>query len=130
MTGFIKKPDCHYYYNKLLKKNVYTSVDIEPEFPGGAAAYQRFLNRNIKITDENETDTWNSSVTFIFIVDTDGQIKQPAFPGKEDTTDFSQLEKGIFRALKLMPKWTPGQCHGKIVSAEVKRSMVICFASE
>lgn len=37
---------CLYYYNRSLKKNVYTTWEIEPEFPGGAAAYVRFLNKN------------------------------------------------------------------------------------
>jgi len=118
---------CSYYYNKTLKKNVYTQVEIVPEFPGGEAAYQRFLNRNLRYpNDMFAADTWQSSVVFTFIVDTDGQIKHPTFRGNQDTINFTPLEKEVNRTIKLMPQWVPGRCQGKMVVVEVKRSMVVC----
>jgi hypothetical protein len=47
---------CHYYYNRSLIKNVYTSWEIEPEFPGGAEAYLRFLNKNLRIAQDTADD--------------------------------------------------------------------------
>ena len=125
------KQACASYYYNLLQKRVYTKMEIEPEFPGGMSEYNRFMNRNVRCTNEMiDADNWQSSVGFTFIVDADGQIKYPAFHGTIDTTDFTPLEKEIYRALKLMPKWAPGMCNGKMVAAEAKRSMIVCLTKE
>ena len=119
---------CASYYSYLLKNQVYTSMEVEPEFPGGMTKYSRFMHRNIKTTaGKGEADTWQSSVEFSFIIDTDGQIKHPRFHGKEDTMFFTPLEKEVLRVIKKMPKWTPGKCNGQVVAAEVKRSMIVSF---
>lgn len=125
------KQVCASYYSNLLKKQVYTRMEIEPEFPGGVSQYVRFMNRNVKCTGEM-IDSYNkqSTVGFTLFVDTDGQVKYPAFHGSIDTTGFDPLEKEIYRALRSMPKWTPGMCNGKVVAAEIKRSMVISLQSE
>lgn len=132
-SGYSQKPDCPYYYSKLLKKNVYTKVEIEPEFPGGAAAYQRFLNRNMRMPQETidagETN-WSAMSNMKFIVDTNGQILNPVVHDKIDTTQLNAFEKEILRIIRLMPKWNPGICHGKAVAAEVNRPMVICIKLE
>jgi len=133
MSGDISKPDCPYYYSKLLKKNVYTKVDIEPEFPGGAAAFQRFLNRNLRMPQETidaDETNWSDMSNMKFVVDTDGQILNPIVHDKKDTTQLNAFEKEVLRIIKLMPKWNPGNCHGKAVPAEVNRSMVICIRME
>jgi periplasmic protein TonB len=119
---------CASYYSPLLNKRVYTRMEVEPEFPGGLAKYSRFMNRNVKTTaGKVDADTWQSSVEFNFIIDTDGQIKHARFHGKEDTMFFSPLEKEVYRVIKKMPKWTPGKCNGQVVAAEVKRSMIVSF---
>jgi len=133
MTGYISKPDCPYYYSKLLKKNVYTSVHLEPEFPGGEAAYQRFLSRNLRVPQETidaDETNWPVMSNMKFIVDTDGQILNPVVHDKKDTTQLNAFEKEVLRIIRLMPKWNPGICHGKAVAAEVNRPMVICIRLE
>ena len=130
-TSIYTKQVCTSYYYDLLQKRVYTRMEIEPEFPGGMSEYARFMNRHVRCTEEMiEADDRQSSIGFTFIVDTDGQIKYPAFHGTVDTTDFTPLEKEIYRALKLMPKWPPGMCNGKMVAAEVKRSMAVSLSKE
>ena len=47
---------CLNYYNRSLKKNIYTTWEVEPEFPGGAAAYLRFLNKNLWIAEDTVDD--------------------------------------------------------------------------
>lgn len=122
------KQVCASYFSYSLKKQVYNRVEIEPEFPGGMSQYTRFMFRNVKCTEEMiGAGNWQKHVEFKFIVDTDGQIKYPSFRGKTDTTVFNKLEKEITRALQSMPKWNPGMCNGKVVAAEVKRSMVVCL---
>jgi hypothetical protein len=69
---------CQYYYNRSLKKSVYTTVEIEPEFPGGAVAYVRFLNKNLWISEDTVDDVTSLPTPMMkFIVDTDGQMVYP-----------------------------------------------------
>ncbi|OQP62543.1 hypothetical protein A3860_28035 [Niastella vici] len=120
------KKVCNSYFSDLLNKQVYTRMEIEPEFPGGMSQYVKFMNRHVRVTPEMiEKGSRQTSVGFILMIDTDGQIKYPAFHGSIDTTEFNPLEKEIYRVLKLMPKWTPGMCNGKTVAGEVKRSMTV-----
>jgi protein TonB len=122
---------CKSYYNSTLKKQVYTQVEIEPEYGGGTAAYQRFLNKNMQYPQEGiDEHNPQDRIEMKFIVDTDGSIIQPRINDKTDTTDFTPFEKEMVRVLKLTGKWQPGICQGKKVAAEKKASMVVCFSTE
>jgi hypothetical protein len=127
-------PGCKSYYNTLLKKHVFTQVEVEPEFPGGAAQYQRLLFKNLRFLpgeiDSFDLPSMSSSVIIKFVVDTDGQIKNSTVDDKDSTGDLSPLERATFRALKGMPKWKPGQCNGKVVPVELKRPLIVCFHPE
>lgn len=104
---------CKSYYNSSLKKNIYTEVEIEPAFAGGAVAYVRFLNKNMRYPQQQlDEDNLQSSVIMSFIVDTDGQIITPRIDKKSDTADYTPFEKEVVRILKLMPKWEPAICQG------------------
>ncbi|OQP62544.1 hypothetical protein A3860_28040 [Niastella vici] len=127
-SGYTGKLECPFYYSKLLKKNVYTKVEIEPEFPGGEAAYQRFLNKNLLITEDPNDDVTSLPIPKMnFIVDTDGQIINPCIDSKYDTTQFNCLEKAAWRLIKKMPRWQPGVCEGKEVAVEITRPVAICL---
>jgi hypothetical protein len=122
---------CHYYYNRSLKKNVYTSWEIEPEFPGGAAAYVRFLIKNLRISQDTVDDVTSLPLPRMkFIVDTDGQIINPCIQGKNDSTQLNSLEKAALQFIKKMPKWVPGMCDGKVIAAEVNRPLANCIKWE
>lgn len=105
-------------------------MEIKPEFPGGEAAYQRFLNRNMRIPQEiidaEEQEPLRSPI-MKFVVDTDGQIKNITINNKEKVEDMEPMEKENIRLIKLMPKWTPGICQEKSVAAEIKRPLFICI---
>jgi hypothetical protein len=117
---------CQSYYSNSLKKKIYTQVDEEPEFPGGAAAYQRFLNRNLKYPQEQiDNDELQLTVIMKFIVDINGQIKIPTVHDKDSTGNLTPFEKEVLRLINLMPKWVPGKCHGKVVAVAIKRPMMI-----
>jgi protein TonB len=122
---------CQKYYSREFKGYVYTRVDIEPEFPGGGLGYQRFLNRNLRIPQEiiDEQEPLISPI-MKFIVDTDGQIKNITINNKERAEDMDPMEKENLRLVKLMPKWIPGICQGKPVTAELKRPLFFCIRLE
>lgn len=130
-----KATDCPYYFNKELKKKVYTKVEIEAEYAGGAAAFQRFLNRNLRASNELVANIVDdgisvSSVKMNFIVDEEGRMLNISVGGKTDTSTMNGIEKEVFRLEKLMGKWKPGVCNGKFVVSEVNRPMVSCILLE
>ena len=122
-----KNPVCKSYYNTTLKKQVFTQAEIEPEFPGGEAQYQRFLFKNLQFlpgeVDSSDLPSMPSSVIIKFVVDTDGQINNSRVDDKDSTGDLSPLERAALRSLRAMPKWKPGKCNGKVVAVEVKRPL-------
>ena len=127
----VKDTGCKYYFSQTLKKNIYTQTDIEPKFPGEAAAYFRFLNRNLRYPQEMiDNDISPSPVIIKFVVLEDGQLVNPTVQNQHDTSRMTSWEKEVHRILKLMPKWTPGKCNGKIVATEVTTPMTICLETE
>lgn len=125
-------PDCDHYYDQSLKKNIYTKVEIEADYAGGPAAYQRFLNKHLRYpnVDNDDPNSWQTSVRLEFIVDTDGQIKKPGIQNKSGSASFTPFEKEAVRVLKLMPKWTPAICQGKSVASLVKKPIVVHLEQE
>jgi periplasmic protein TonB len=123
-------PTCKSYYNSLLKKKVYTNVEIEPKFPGGALAYQRFLNCHLRYPQEQlDSGELQLTVTMKFIVNCDGQIINPSVHGS-NTINETPFEKEVLRIIKLMPNWVPGICNGKRVPAEIKRPLSVDIEEE
>jgi hypothetical protein len=119
-----------YYYDKNLKTKIYTSVEVEPDFPGGAPAYQRFLNKNLRYPqDQIDLNDLQSTAIMKFIVTTDGKIRNITI-NSNDSTQMTPFEKEVFRIIKLMPLWTPGICKGKAVTATVKRTLMIHLEAE
>ncbi|MBO9561167.1 MAG: hypothetical protein J7621_00275 [Niastella sp.] len=114
---------CKSYYNKALKKQVYTQYELEPQFPGGSVAYARYINKNMKCPQEmiDNPDDLPSSVHMTFIVDESGNIIDPQMARKEKSS-YTAFDKEFIKMLKAMPKWSPAICQGKKVTAEVKRS--------
>jgi protein TonB len=122
---------CKSYFDKELKKKVYTNVEIEPEFPGGAAAYHRFLNHTLRYPQALiDSGDLQSTAIMKFIVDTEGSISNIIVNDKKDSTYMTPFEKEVYRVIKLMPKWTPGVCQGKQVTAAVKTPLMIELEEE
>src|SRR4051812_6127762 len=52
----------------------FTKVEIESEYPGGAAAWQRYLNRNLRYPQEAIDNEVQGPVVVQFIVDKEGNV--------------------------------------------------------
>ncbi len=83
-------------------------VDVAPEFPGGQAAMVRFIQDNLRVTNEDITQAKDQ---VIFVVDTDGSVVRVKARGKA-LKDFSDAAERVVRA---MPKWKPAKYKGKDV---------------
>jgi TonB family protein len=91
--------------------DIYTKVDIFPEFPEGEYARQEFLAKNLKYPVDARESGIQGTVFTQFIVEKDGSITNiKVLRGIGGGCDEECL-----RIIKLMPKWNSGKEFGKSV---------------
>lgn len=83
-------------------------VDVVPEFPGGHAAMARFIQDNLRITNEDITQ---AKEQVIFVIDVDGSVSRVKSRGRS-AKDFCDAAE---RVVRLMPKWKPAKYKGQDV---------------
>jgi len=91
---------------------IYTHVEVMPEFPGGEAELMKWLKDNIIYPTIAQEQGIQGRVMLRFVVRPDGSI--------DDVNVYKSLDpscdKEALRAVKKMPKWTPGKQNGNPVS--------------
>lgn len=84
-------------------------VERLPEFPGGMVEFMKWLTKNLKYPEAARRQNMQGTVVVSFIVNTDGttseaKIVRPKHP---------DLDREAMRVVRMMPKWKPGEDHGK-----------------
>jgi protein TonB len=92
-------------------------LDIMPEPYGGAAAWGKFLQKNLRYPDTE----LQGRVIISFIIEKDGKLTDLNIIKGVDNL----LDREALRVLKLAPAWKPGQQNGKPV--RVKYTIPIVF---
>ncbi len=92
-------------------------LDIMPEPYGGAAAWAKFLQKNLRYPDTE----LQGRVVISFIIERDGKLTDLTVIKGIDNL----LDREALRVLKLAPAWKPGQQNGKPV--RVKYTIPIVF---
>ncbi len=91
-----------------------------PEFPGGMAALQRFLSRNLK-TPRNDMEPGSKIRVLVrFVVDRDGSITGIDI----EESGGSDFDNEVTRVMKKMPAWKPGKQNGRNVSVYFKMPVI------
>ncbi|MCL1938068.1 MAG: M56 family metallopeptidase [Candidatus Azobacteroides sp.] len=91
---------------------IYSLVDIRPQFPGGDVALMNWLAENIVYPKESAEKGVQGRVILQFVVNPDGSIGDiEVLKSLDPLCD----NEGI-RVVSVMPKWTPGELDGKPVS--------------
>lgn len=85
-------------------------VERLPEFPGGMTEFMKWLTKNLKYPESARRQNQQGTVVISFIVNTDGstseiKVVRPRHP---------DLDREAVRVVRLMPKWKPGEDHGKV----------------
>ncbi|MEJ8818027.1 energy transducer TonB [Lacibacter sp. H407] len=86
--------------------------DENPEFPGGMAAWTKYLQRMLRVPDELESGD-RKTVRVKFVVNLNGEVTDVVISqsaGKE-------FDKEVLRVIGHMPKWKPGKQRGKPVAS-------------
>ncbi len=103
------------------ENRIHVVVERMPEFPGGEAAMNQFINRTIRYPVIAQENGIQGRVVVQFVVNTDGKIVDvEVVRGVEES-----LDQEAVRVVKAMPPWNPGRQGGKNV--RVKYTLPIRF---
>lgn len=117
---------CTSYVDAKLNLTVYTGVEKEPEYPGGAEAWGRYVNTNLN--DASLDPAVDCNVKIKMIVDATGKIqKAVAIHGNEEVKEPNANEKEVLRVYLKSGVWVPGKCGGNNVTAEFVQSFTPCI---
>ncbi len=99
----------------------FTSVQVEAKFPGGQAAWTKFLERNLnnQTPADNGAAPGNYTVTVSFLVDKEGNISQV-----QALTDpgYGCAQEAV-RVIQKGPKWQPAIQNGRKVIYRQKQNI-------
>ena len=99
----------------------FTKVEIESSFPGGAAAWLRYLNKNLRYPDDAVNNEIQGTVIVQFIVDKEGNVSDvQAISGPDN----GGLRDEAVRVIKKSGKWTPAIQNGRQVKSYKKQPIV------
>ena len=87
-------------------------VEQIPSFPGGNAALESYLSKNIKYPSETEDKCVEGRVIVTFLVQKDGSVNN-AFVVKSVSPYW---DKEALRVINNMPKWIPAKSNGENVA--------------
>lgn len=96
------------------KKQVYTTVEIMPAFPGGDAALKKFISDNLKYPEQSKNNKIAGTVYIRFVIGKNGKLKNiKVIKGVN-----KELDAEALRVVKMMPAWSAGRQGGKAVEVE------------
>ncbi|MDR0988385.1 MAG: energy transducer TonB [Prevotellaceae bacterium] len=105
----------------VVEDDVFWSVEVMPEFPGGKAALNRYLSEQTNYPPMAAAEGVYGRVSVQFTVNKDGSIvdvavAKPIYPA---------LDKEALRVISSMPKWKPGMQNGR--PARVRYTIPVMF---
>ncbi len=104
----------------------FTKVEVEASFPGGMAAWRKFLERNLSGDASADAPAGSYSVVVQFIVDKEGNVSDV----KALTSHGYGMEEEAVRVIKRGPKWTPAIQNGRQVKAYRKQPVTFLINGE
>jgi len=97
----------------------FTKVEIESEYPGGASAWQRYLNKSLRYPQDAIDNEIQGTVVVQFIVDKAGVVSEV-----EAISGPNELRDEAVRVIKKSGQWTPAVQNGRQVKSYKKQPIV------
>ena len=97
----------------------FTKVEIESSYPGGAAAWMRYLIKTLRYPQEAQDNEIQGAVVVQFIVDKAGMVSNV-----EAISGPAELREEAVRVIKKSGKWTPAVQNGRQVKSYKKQPIV------
>ena len=113
---------------KSDENEIFTKVEIEAGFPGGTAAFKKYLERNLNANTpvENNAPPGTYTVIVKFVVSKTGAISDVT----AETNLGYGMEQEAMKIIKKSPNWTPAQQNGSIVNAYRRQPITFVVAEE
>ena len=105
--GVVEAPKDNTDYDKT-----FTKVEIESDYPGGIAAWYRYLSKNLVYPDEAVSAEVQGQVIVRFIVDKEGNISDV-----EAVSGPNELKDAAIRVIKKSGTWNPAVQNGRKVKS-------------
>ncbi len=106
---------------KRAHNQIFTVVEVMPEFPGGQGALLEFLKTNVRYPESAVKKGIEGRVSCSFVVGKDGVVSEA-----EVIRGVSpELNEEALRVINSMPVWSPGKQRGKAVN--VKYTVPVTF---
>jgi protein TonB len=91
----------------------FTAVEIPAQFPGGARALKRFLERHLQVPEPGAGEASGPVKVLVkFVVGADGRTGQPELL----VAGGDAYDEEVLRVLGLMPRWTPARQNQRSVA--------------
>jgi len=106
---------------------IWTSVQIESQYPGGPQAWARFLNKNLSknLPQEAIDNEIQGRVEIKFVVDTLGNVSDvEAISGPKELWD------AAIKVIKMSGKWEPAIQNGRHVKSYKRQPIIIQISNE
>lgn len=97
--------------------------ETESSFRGGLHAWQRFLLKNLQYPDRALKGNVMGTVEVVFIVDTDGNVRNPEI---YRSVEYS-LDRASLSLIKKSPAWQPAVQKGRVVKSFKKQPIAYRF---
>ncbi len=101
-------------YSQENSTEIYTTVEKQPQFPGGTDALMKYLNKSIQYPADAIEKGIQGSVYITFVVEADGSLSNT----KVLRGIGGGCDEEAIRVIKNMPKWEPGMQKGKPVRVQ------------
>lgn len=95
-----------------VQREVLTTVEQMPEFPGGNSALYKYLSKKIKYPKKAKKEKTEGKVVVRFVVEPDGSLSNPVVLSKVG----DGCEEEILRVIRKMPRWNPGRQNDAFVA--------------
>lgn len=98
-------------------------IEELPEFPGGMSEFVQWLTAALRYPPQARNKRQQGEVVVKFVVEKDGSITGLRFVKQTHTA----LDAEVLRVMRIMPKWKPGQDHGRPCRAVVAVPVVFAI---
>lgn len=103
----------------------FTKVEIESSYPGGQAAWQRYLIKTLRYPQEAQDNEIQGTIVVQFIVDKAGMVSDV-----EAVSGPAELRDEAVRVIKKSGKWTPAVQNGRQVKSYKKQPIQFRLETE
>lgn len=95
-------------------KEIFTMVEVMPEFPGGPTEMMKFIQTNIMMPTNVSGQAIDGKSWLKFVVNDSGRVSDVQV--LKGVLNCPQCDEEAIRVVKKMPKWKPGTQNGRTVS--------------